>query len=298
LKVSIKNVKVLYDAKYDIGTGDNISSWKFRKIGEVAFSIDKLLAPEFYYKNDKEIRIRFAEFYQTDVEKSEITFNETLSEMYSKVFFEPEYKYTLGDSYLKRLLNITGSSYKDVKGFWSFDFDEQENEIYDSSRKNKDASLYGFTRLLYNFDEGEDNTFYNAYYDDLSLYMNFNSGNTHDSSKSGYTVDLINETDCNVDGFRQKGCVFDGNRDYLEITNVDDFHVTKEDVSFTAWINVSNTPSTIISKCDSNVLSSSRCEKNSSYIFYVSLNNALVFSFEIALPLSSKLNTNALFKLT
>lgn len=150
--------------QYNVTTKDNISEWKVTDEFEVSVPIYELTDPEFLLQDNLVYTIRPAEYYKANSNWTLQTLNETLTETYSSVYFEPNYKYSIGTSFINRLLNYSQSSYDEVLGFWSFDYDKEELGIYDSSLNNQLGKHYGNTRLLLNFD--------NSSTQDLSAYNN------------------------------------------------------------------------------------------------------------------------------
>lgn len=203
---------------YNITTVDNISSWNFRENIVVSIPLFDLDEPEFIVQDyqGKDIKIRPAEL-QFPISSWDLeTVNETIANYYTLVFVEPTYHYTIGNSFLKRYLNYSQGSYEDVIGFWSFDHDLDEGELFDSSQNNPDGYYYGNTILLYSFDN---NTISGSSVEDRTSYSN-------DGSFEGVQI----FTDCIFDG-----CIeFDGTDDSLSFDL--DSGYFEENFSISFWM--------------------------------------------------------------
>ncbi|MFW5705190.1 MAG: LamG domain-containing protein, partial [Nanoarchaeota archaeon] len=164
---------------YNISIEDNLSSWEFIEFQTIGFPIADLTNPSYLGSAENQ-SIRFSEFYLPEEDLDEETFNETLKESYVKVYVQNDFKYSIGNSFLKRMLGISRSSYDEVLAFWSFDYDEEYGGVYDNSRHIEIGDFYSNAQLL----------------------LNFNDGNANDSS--------VNENDGIVSGATNiSGCIFD-----------------------------------------------------------------------------------------
>lgn len=215
---------------YNITTQDNISEWTINDEFEISIPIFELTDPEFMIQGNLIYPILPAEYYKAGSNWSQQTLNETLIETYSSVYFEPDYKYSIGTSFIHRLLNYSHSSYKDVLNFYSFDHDEEKLGVYDTSLNNELGNHYGNTRVLLNFDNSTAN--------DLSAYEN-------DGVINGATI----STDC-----VSKNCYnFNGVNNYIEFQNTPELEelgdkIKSYSISFWAKANTISINDSIISK--------------------------------------------------
>ena len=79
--------------------------------GVVKIPIYTLNEPKFVIENDKFVTIRPVELFSASPTWNVSLLNETLIEYYTSTFIEPEYDYSIGESYLNSLLNYTFCSY-------------------------------------------------------------------------------------------------------------------------------------------------------------------------------------------
>lgn len=141
-------------AEYNISMDDNLSNWNFKENFEVSIPVIKLSDPEFIINNaNNEYKILPADLYATEQNWTLEIFNETLINMYSTIYANSDYKYNLGNSFLRRFTNSTIGAYQNVRGFWSFDYDIDESGVYDSSQYNSLGKHFGNTYLILNFND-------------------------------------------------------------------------------------------------------------------------------------------------
>ncbi len=211
-------------AIYSVTTLDNISSWNFKDNFDVAIPVYDLIDPKFFYENDFIIPIRPSERYLSLQNWTIQNFNQSLNNGYTQVYLEPNYKYTLGDSYLSRFLGLDLSSYKDVVGFWSFDYDEELGDIFDSSLYSNNSKHYGNSRLLYSFDNG-------------TVVGN----DVFDGSDYSNKGEIYGDVNCSVaySGVfgNREGCTFDGDGDYIGIDNSESLNFSNTSFSVSLWFN-------------------------------------------------------------
>lgn len=207
------SVQVL--GEYHVTTFDNISSWDFNESFKIAIPIYEFRDPEFARWTEENISIRYVDLYNSNINWTLENFNESLVSNYSSLYLEPEHKYLVGTSFLNRLLNVSTSSYKNVTLFYSFDYDEEELEVYDTSLYTE-ASFFGNSKALYNFDNQSVN---GSVVLDLSNYNN-----------SIYTFGDVN---CSVSGVNSEGCSFDGNGDFMNF-NISSY-VFENNFSISFW---------------------------------------------------------------
>ena len=210
---------------------DNVSSWNFNKTLLTKFQIYDIYDPGFYIIGNfgnKSAKINPVELYAANLNWNLDLFNETLQNQYTSIYYNPTFKYTIGNSFLKTLFNSTYGTYKNVFGFYSFDYDEENGSIYDTSRESKSSEFYGDSLILVNFQNHsalEDLTFYN-----------------HSITKS---ITLENRSNCIWDS-----CVIfdDSNNDFIEIEN-NFFLSNLSDFSLNIWFSPKNqtTSQTLIS---------------------------------------------------
>lgn len=225
---------MLVEGHYSISTSDNFVSWNFNDTTEVSFPIYGLTEPSVFLLNPADSRFKVP-FYSVEQKLSVLndtlkSFNDTLKNMYAKIYFDKEFRYTLGNSYLKSLLNLSIPQYKDVSGYWTFDADEEMESVIDYSTTNVPGKHFGNTYLLFKFDN---TTSLGTKVKDSSAYQNNGTLNNGVAWKSS--------SNC-IEG----NCLgFDGVDDYISIPNA------KFDLSFTnnltiaGWINPSSYGDTV-----------------------------------------------------
>lgn len=201
---------------FNITTFDNVSSWNSVESMRLSVPIIDLDDPEFLIYGGFNYSIRPIEFYKPTLNWSFEIFNESINEVYSSVYLESSHRYTLGSSFLKRLFNISESSYKNVIGFWSFDYDEDEEGIWDSSLRNQDGRFYGSSKLLLNFN--------NEIPKDITAYNN--------------VVVEYGDVNCSKRGVRGFGCGFDSSGDFLEVVSKPQIPDRNENYTVSVWVNV------------------------------------------------------------
>ncbi|MDA3855438.1 MAG: LamG domain-containing protein [Candidatus Woesearchaeota archaeon] len=243
--------------EYNITTIDNISNWNFEDKFVVSIPIDSLYDPEFVLLDDLNVTIRPSERYLSESNWTHDMLKEVLTENYSLVFYEPTYKYTLGGSYLSRFMNVSVNSYEDVLGFWSFDYDEENFGVVDSSIYSPLANHYGNSRMLMSFDSvsliGNEVL-------DLSAYKNNGT--------------IFNGVNCSVVGIRGNGCLFDGIDDYIEILDNESLNFTNSSFSISVWVDFNESFSigdheNIISKSEAFILRRSEDIDSNSTDFFI-----------------------------
>lgn len=115
-----------------VTTIDNISSWEFTDVRDVIVPMFNITDPKFYFNLGQEYTLRPADLFTSSIDWTSTTLNDTIVEVYGSVYFDPEMKYTIGNSLVDRILNISESSYQEVLLFLSFDHDIDEGRIYDT----------------------------------------------------------------------------------------------------------------------------------------------------------------------
>ena len=225
LDVNIYETKPYYMSvqmlvNWSVNPSDNVSSWSSVENIFVTIPILNLPEPEFLHHADISIPSRSVEYSLPDRDWSLENFITTINESYSTVFMEREHMYTIGNSFLKRFLNISQGSYENVTAFYSFDYDQDNNNLYDSSLYNNYSRLYGNSRALFSFDNSSVNGI-NIY--DITDYENNGISN-------GAILKLnLDNTSCVLgDCFE-----FENLNDYIEINN---FPEIKKDISVFAWV--------------------------------------------------------------
>lgn len=215
------------DVSYNLTSIEDISSWSFNESIVVEVSIVGQYDPEFILENNIRKRISPVELFRSNSNWSLEILNETLNNSYDSVYFEPLHKYSLGTSFINRLLNNSHSSYLNVTGFWSFDYDLDEGGVYDTSLNFEDGIYYGNTRLGISFNNG---TFNSTHVEDESPYENLGS--------------FVGSPDCIQSGVFGFGCSFDGIDDEI-IFNNDDSFTFDDDFTISIWIKTSDSSSNV-----------------------------------------------------
>ena len=156
---------------------EGITVWNTTHFFEISVPVKGLYYPEFkrHYNESFPIISHFDKLGGSNWTTE--TFNESLREFYSNVYVNSNFKYSIGNSFLNNLINVSPSGYKDVLGFWSFDHDRDYLGIYDTSRYNNLGKFYGTTYLLLNFDD-EDIKDFSSYnhsvsFSNPSVFSNF-----------------------------------------------------------------------------------------------------------------------------
>lgn len=201
--------------EYNITTMDNISSWNFNDSFKTSIPIYEFRDPEFTLFTGKNISIRYVDLYNSNINWTLDTFNESLVKNYSSIYIEPTHKYTVGTSFLNRLLNVSTSSYKNVNLFYSFDYDEYEAKVYDTSLDNN-AKFYGNTKVLFNFNN-----------------LTVNGNTISDLTDYNNSAFIFGDVSCSVSGINDEGCSFDGNGDYINY-NISSF-IFSSNFSVSLW---------------------------------------------------------------
>jgi hypothetical protein len=225
LNVTIININAFEDKPYyvnlqvflnfNLTMNDNLSNWIFNDSIIVSVPTYNLEDPSFSYYTSSNVNIRPVEYYLSNLDWDLDSFNNTLFNSYAFTYAEPNHNYLIGNSYIKRLLNISISSYDSVIGFWSFDNDLYYGGVFDSSLNYNLSKLYGNSYSILNFDDG----------------------NTTDITAYNNTFEKIGDVDCSILGLNGMGCYFDGSGDSLRIKN-DKFNLNfTNKITITAWIN-------------------------------------------------------------
>ncbi len=242
-------------ALYNITTLDNISSWSFEEDFTVSVPIIELNDPDFLIIENEKIPIRPVEFYTSNVNWTLDLYNETLREFYSTSYYQENLRYTLGNSFLSKLLNLTLSSYGDVVGFWSFDYD-LNGGILDSSGYHESGIHNGNTMLLYTFDFSE-----------------INGTDLYDISSYSRDATIVNDVNCTGKStISGNYCDFDGNADYIELqSSALDLSFTDE-ITIVMWFNARSltegvNPSTLFSYGSGNNLIELSFQDSNSTLF-------------------------------
>lgn len=220
LEKSPYHVTIEFLGHYNISTVDSIANWGFYDSSEVSFSIMGLNDPSFLLNTNYSLPITSAESIFGPIRNwTSITFNETITNMYSSVYIQDDFKYPLGSSFLTRLLNYSNGLFQGVLLDWNFDYDSEEFGVYDRSLRNDLGLNFGDTLLYYSFDNSTVN---NLDIDDLSSYN---------------ITGKIFEANCFDESKYDLGCNFDGINDYIEISNEDlNLNFTNK-FSISVWIN-------------------------------------------------------------
>jgi hypothetical protein len=203
---------------YNVKTDDNLSSWNFTDEFIIQIPISKLLDPEFLVRGGKSVPIRSSEFNLPTLNWTHDNFNTTVLEMYTTVFYKPEFDYTIGQSYLKRLLGITKGGFYGVVKSLTFDTDEAYNNIYDNAQKSIQGELFGNTLMLLDFD-------------------NLTSNITHILDKSTYKSHILKSINMDCSGFgdvSQENCYFSNKVNIYNSIHSINFTNT---FSISTWVN-------------------------------------------------------------
>ena len=155
-------VSIQVFGEYDVTTIDNISSWNFNDTFKIKVPIYEFNDPEFTLNTENNYTIKYVDLYNSNINWTLESFNDSLVNVYSSMYIEPFHKYTIGTSFLNRLINSSTTSYKNVIGFYSFDYDEEENGVYDTSGFANIGKHYGNTHMLMKFDNSTVNTTVNT----------------------------------------------------------------------------------------------------------------------------------------
>ena len=144
---------------YTIDTFDNVSDWSIVEEKQYDVSILGLYDPLFF-ENGFNITLKTLlsrpEDYTWNIEdfKEDILNN---THMYS--YYEPNYKYTIGNSFINSLLGKKITSYDNVVFNANFDFDytNGKQKVFDNSQNNNPIKIYSDVLLYLNFDETNEN---------------------------------------------------------------------------------------------------------------------------------------------
>lgn len=210
-------VTLLVNVVYNITTDDDISSWNFIDEFEVTVPLYDLYDPLYLYNDDKQVPLKPIEYYKSNLNWTMDILNETIANGYSVAYLEPVYRYTIGSSFLMRLLNSSGNSYKDVVGFWHFDYDNEMKTVFDNSYEAGDGKFFGNTQFLFDFD----NFIWSTVVRDTTSY--------------GINA-TITGADCNYANFNNYSCMFSLN-DHLDIDSSSINLTDTNSISISMWIN-------------------------------------------------------------
>lgn len=204
------------EVTYYLGTVDNISSWNISDSFIVSTQFFDLSNPEFILSRNNSILIETVDVFAGNVDWDESTLNDTLNYNLLSIYEEPSHSYTIGNSFIRRMLNISEGSYKNVWGFWSFDNDLANAGVFDSSLRNELATHRGNTISIYSFDN-----------ETIILDTIFNSILSGPNASN-------NGANCNVSGIKSEGCSFDGVDDFINISDSGLVNIS-ENFSISIW---------------------------------------------------------------
>lgn len=212
---------------------DNLSYWKFNDSVKITRPVFEYLDPTHAVTLSQGTNAPPLESvetrYSANINWTLDILNETITNQLATTYRDPSYKYTLGNSFLQGLMGDFSGSYEHTFGFWSFDYDEEEGEVYDTSLFFENSTRLLNTKLLAN--------------------LNINNG-THSPDLSDYknNVSLEGGIVCSSGGIENFSCTFDGVDDYM--TSTFDFGGKKStDFSFSMWIKTtSSSPMALIGK--------------------------------------------------
>ncbi len=210
-----------YVVVFNLDMSDNLSSWESFETFTVSVPIYDLDNPDFLFHTGIKVPIRSAERQFAGHEWTFENFNETISNTYSALYMNKDYKYYAGSSFLRKLLGKSKGAYSDVIGFWSFDHDFEYGAVYDTSQYNILGNVSGNSRLIYSFSEDFMNE---SQIIDATIYSN-------DGILNGGL--FLNDSMNCLNG----GCIYLNESDSIEI-NYDSakFDILK-DFTISFWIN-------------------------------------------------------------
>lgn len=145
-------VSLQVNGQFNIKMDDNLSNWNFKDYFVVQVPVFSLEDPEFLMYANYSTKIKPFNKYVSNLDWNLNNFNQSINYTYSIVHTRDNFKYTLGTSYLNRLLNISDGAYKNVKAFYSFDYDQSQKGVFDSSGNNDLGKNYGDLFLGLSFD--------------------------------------------------------------------------------------------------------------------------------------------------
>ncbi len=207
------------DFNFEFKSQDNLASWSFDKTLISNINLYGQFEPYYFIigkLNYTSPEIDSVEQYSANLNWTQDLFNDTIDNELANIYYEPNYKYTIGGSFLGNLFNKTYGSYKNILGFWSFDYDYEENQIYDSSQNNFNSSFYGDARFI-------------------SSLENHTLIRDQTSFKNSVTISGSPLNDSNCIWFN---CLsFDGVNDFISIDNSKGFD---KEFSFSIWFNSSS----------------------------------------------------------
>ena len=157
---------------YTIDTFDDVSDWSVVEEKQYDISILGLYDPLFFYNGFnvtlKTLLSRPEDYtWNIDDFKEDVLNN---SNMYS--YYEANYKYTIGNSFINSLLGKKITSYDNVVFNANFDFDytNGRQKVFDNSQNNNSIKIYSDVLLYLNFDETNDNLMeHNITIEDLDI---------------------------------------------------------------------------------------------------------------------------------
>lgn len=193
-------------------------SWNFSETEIIVVPVIGLYNPEFILtggvsKTDA-VFISPVEQFQAVINWDLDQFNASILENTSQIQQNPNFKYTLGTSFLNSLLNISEGLYYQVQGFWSFDYDIEEDEVYDSSVMNYESKSFANSRILLDFD------YENVEFDKINDSSDYNNAGFY----SG--------VDCTTSGVFNTSCTFDSINDLIFIRNNASYNLLNITTSF------------------------------------------------------------------
>jgi len=214
-------VDVQIVSQYKIETQDKLSCWEFTDENIIQIPVADLLDPEFIIQGKKNLPIRSSEFHLPSNEWTHYTFNESILNQYSAIFYKPDFDYTIGQSYLQRLLNTTYGGFYGVIGKYTFDKDNIKGGVTDASQNLPLGIFYGDTQVLTSFDN---RTRTGNKFASLISYQN--------------PIQILGSTNCsNLGNIYQNFCTFNDTTDYMEIENISFPVITfKENFSTSIWV--------------------------------------------------------------
>ncbi len=183
------------DVEYNIVADavDNLSFWNNTHSNSVRFSVYDISDPLWKYEAGVDLPVRSAEYYSSlgSVDRwNQYVFNESLQEGYAYSYKNGYVEYTIGNSFLGRLINYSFPVMMGSLGLWDFDYDTEKgiSFLWDLSSLGESGILKGDTLVAYSFDNVTLNLTGNEVYD-MSGYRNNGSLNgvvfTNSSCVSG-----------------------------------------------------------------------------------------------------------------
>jgi hypothetical protein len=145
-------VSVQIQAKINLSMLDNLSSWESTNEYVYSFPIFEFPNPQYsiignFVANGP--KVNPIDLFTSNQNWSLDLFNKTLQNDLVTVYYNSELEYSYGTSFLKSLFNYSTGSYKNVLGFWSFDFDKNHGGFYDTTLNNNLGSKTKSSILSY-----------------------------------------------------------------------------------------------------------------------------------------------------